>query len=55
MMDRLLSGPGIIKNVTVTGFSTASPWRSASEYGITFDNISLSHQISYGIDNHSNR
>jgi hypothetical protein len=54
MMDRSYPGPGIIKNVTVTGFTTGISMRSAAEYSMTFDNITLSHQLSYGIDNHTN-
>jgi hypothetical protein len=53
-MDRAYPGPGIIKNLTVTGFATGISMRGQSQYGMTFDNIILSHQTSYGIDDASN-
>ncbi len=53
-MDRAYPGPGIVKNLTVTGFATGISMRGQSQYGMTFDNIILSHQTTFGIDDASN-
>lgn len=49
LMDRSYPGPGIVKNVTVTGFTTGISMRTAAEYGMTFDNITLKSQLGDGM------
>ncbi len=49
-MDRSYPGPGILKNVTVTGFNTGISMLSQDEYGMTLENINLSHQNTDGIN-----
>jgi hypothetical protein len=48
-MDAHYPGPALLKNVTIKGFSTGISMRYVSEYGMTFEHITLQDQLTYGM------
>lgn len=47
-MDRSWPGPGIVKNVTVEGFRYGVSMWNHYQYSMTFENLTLRHQTTYG-------
>lgn len=49
MMDRQWPGPGLLKNVTVVGFDRGISLDKQSQFGMTFEKLTLQHQRGYGL------